>query len=194
MAGFDPISGGLSLLGDIYSANSAADQAKRDREDQMNMFNTQTGLTRQQMANQSAIQNRQTNLSENANNRAENQAVLQRQAYQGIMGKSAEGESQFMNETGKAPTELETAKNDILTGNAKALNQGASEMQANLAQEGVRGGQAATQLRRGVGEMATGAQNNLNTMALTDAQEREKQRAAYLSAKGSAGNQTYGGL
>jgi hypothetical protein len=99
------------------------------------------------------------------------------------------GEASFLNETGAPLAELGQAKQDVLSGGAEGLNQASGQMAANLATGGVRGGQAATQMRRGIGQMGTDTQRQINEMAVNDAQSRRQMRGGFFGQKASAGQQ-----
>jgi len=101
------------------------------------------------------------------------------------------GEQSFLGETGAPLAELGAARQDMLTGNAAALNQGAGQMGANLARQGSRGGQAATLMNRGTGQMANDANSQINQMAIDEASQRRQMRGGYFAGK--AGLATFGG-
>jgi hypothetical protein len=145
-----------------------ARQKQRESE-----FARQLGLTREQFEEQKRVQR------------------AREEAYGGMLGRAGEfqraGEAEFMGEMGAAVPELEQARQDILSGEAEALQRGAGQMRAGFSQMGLRGGQAATQLRRGIGEMGIGAARDINVMALQEAQQRQAMRAAYQRQKAMAG-------
>ena len=122
---------------------------------------------------------------------ARENAEARRRAYEEIVGRGqyqlGQGESAFEQEAAAAPEELTMLKEDILAGNTESLQQGKEELATALAQQGVRGGQAATQLRRGVGEMATGAQRDINQLMGQEAMDRQAQRLAYQKSKALGG-------
>jgi hypothetical protein len=62
-------------------------------------------------------------------------------------------------------------------------------MKAQLAGQGVRGGQAVTQLNRSVGGVARDTQEDLDQIIAQDAQNRQNQKLAYESSKAGLGNQ-----
>jgi len=97
------------------------------------------------------------------------------------------GETAFLNEANTQLPELQTMQNDMLSGNAAALNQGSAAMRANLATQGVRGGQAATLMNRGAADMAVNAQRGMNEMAFNEAAQRASERRAYQSQKAHMG-------
>ena len=98
-----------------------------------------------------------------------------------------EGENALTTEANTANPELEQQEKDIASGNAKQLQQGASQMGANLATQGVRGGQAATLLNRGTGEQSIEAQKNINQLKYQDAATRAAELRAYQAAKAARG-------
>jgi Flp pilus assembly CpaE family ATPase len=112
-------------------------------------------------------------------------------AYNGMVGRGGdqmkEGETQFLGENAKPLGELDQIKQDILNKNAAALQQGSGQMSADLAAGGVRGGQAATLMNRGTGEMAVNSQENLNQNVLNDAITRRQNKSNFFGAKSAAG-------
>lgn len=98
-----------------------------------------------------------------------------------------EGETSFMNEANTANPEIAQQEADIKSGNAQELQQGSAKMAANLATQGVRGGQAATLLNRGVGMQAIEAQKNINQLKYTDAATRAAELRAYQASKAARG-------
>jgi hypothetical protein len=99
----------------------------------------------------------------------------------------SEGENALTTEANTANPELTQQTADIASGNAQQLQQGAAQMEANLAQQGVRGGQAAGLLNRASGEQAITAQKDVNTMKYTDAAQRAAELRAYQAAKAQKG-------
>jgi len=104
-------------------------------------------------------------------------------------GFQAGGEQEFMETLSAAPEELGALERDIAAGGTEAMEAARGQIQAGLAQQGVRGGQAATQLRRGVGELGIGAQRDITKLKAEDALRRKAQQAAYQQAKTLAGQQ-----
>jgi len=119
------------------------------------------------------------------------QSEIRKKAYEQAVAtgsaQMAQGEQGFMGSINEANPELDTMSNDIANGNARALSQGAGQMSANLATQGVRGGQAATLLNRGTGSQAISAQENINQLKYQDAATRAAQLRAYQAAKSQAG-------
>lgn len=99
------------------------------------------------------------------------------------------GESALTGLTSQPLSELGTMRQDILNQTNDVLNAGSRSLQANLAQAGLRGGQAGTQLARGVGSMTTQANQDLNKMIYDEATQRRLQQMAYEAAKAQAGTQ-----
>ena len=97
------------------------------------------------------------------------------------------GENDLTAEAGSQNPEIGQMEGDIATNNAKMLQQGAGQMGANLAMQGVRGGQAATLLNRGTGEQAINAQQDINKMKFQDAATKQNLLMAYNAAKAGAG-------
>jgi len=116
-----------------------------------------------------------------ANNRA--QAVAQKQAYDELIargqGQFDTGETQFLKEANQAPPEMLAAQQALQNKTSAGYN----ELQAGLSKGGVRGGQAATQLRRGAGDL----QQQLDTMAFQEAQQRQQAKLGYFGNKAQTG-------
>lgn len=117
-----------------------------------------------------------------------------KQAYDEMINRSKDlasgGEQGFLSAQGEqmagAQTplaELTQAKQDAISGNAAALQQGAGQMKTNLTQSGVRGGQAAMLLNRGTGQQSVDANQLINQMAVDEASERRKLQQNSLGAK-----------
>jgi hypothetical protein len=119
------------------------------------------------------------------------QQAAREKAYQEAIAtgqtQMGEGEQAFMSEADTANPELTTMEKDIASGTAQQLQQGAGQMGANLATQGVRGGAAATLMNRGTGATAIEAQKNINALKYTDSATREAEKRAYMAAKAGRG-------
>ncbi len=111
-------------------------------------------------------------------------------AYAEAIARGQQGEQQLIGESNTPNAMLNQESQDIASRNAQELQQGAGQMSANLAAQGVRGGQAATLMNRGTGQQAISAQQNINQMKFQDEATRKNQLRAYMAAK--AGGQTPG--
>lgn len=76
---------------------------------------------------------------------------------------------------------------DIKNNTNDVLNSGRNQINAALSQQGVRGGQAATQLARGIGSITKDANQNLNQLMYGDTAQNRNLKAAYNQAKALAG-------
>ena len=118
---------------------------------------------------------------------------LRKKAYDEMLGRAdttaTEGEEALSGLTSTPLTELTQMKQDVLNNNNQALNQGASQLQASLQQAGLRGGQAGTQLSRGVGSMTQSANQDINKLIYDEANQRKQLQAAYEAAKAQSGTQ-----
>lgn len=112
-------------------------------------------------------------------------------AYKNLIAKGGvdqtTGEQQFVGETGAAVPEMQAARDAVLSGRAEGLNQAQAQLSSDLVKGGVRGGQAANQLRRQSGQMGIETQRMLDQMALDDAQRRQQERSQYYSGKAARG-------
>lgn len=115
-------------------------------------------------------------------------------AYQDMINRSkgdfTTGEQAFTQEATTALPELQTMEQQAATLGSQALQDTAGQMQLGLAQQGLRGGQAATQLRRGLGEVGKGTQQNINKMKFDEANQRAGERRQYQSGKAARGQQS----
>lgn len=116
-------------------------------------------------------------------------AEAYRQAYQQAETGMGEREQSLRTQFEQAPEELETLRQQAITGQAEELQQGMGQLQAGLAGAGVRGGQAATQLRRGVGEMTEAATENIQGLMAQEALQRSGQEREYDMARQMAQQQ-----
>ena len=114
-----------------------------------------------------------------------------RRAYDEIMKKANEyqtsGETAFNNVVNTQNPYLGVMQRQINDNTNKDLNMGRNQLNLALAQQGLRGGQAATQLNRGIGNMTTQANQDLNNMMYDEEQQRRNLQAAYNQAKALAG-------
>ena len=112
-------------------------------------------------------------------------------AYNSMRGAGAEnqaaGESALTTEAATPNAALEQESQDIATKNARELQEGAGQMGANLAAQGVRGGQAATLINRGTGAMAENAQMDINKLKAEDEAKRQADLRAYQALKAGRG-------
>lgn len=123
---------------------------------------------------------------------AEEEARKRRlEAYNNMIKKANETQQQgeqAINDVVNNPNAyLKQANQDIIDQNNQALNAGRNQLNASLSQQGVRGGQAATQLARGIGNMTQQANQNLTQLNYNDLAQRNNLKAAYNQAKALAG-------
>ena len=176
------IQGGGQLLGNIMGNKSQADIAREQSE-----------LEQERLDQEERLKLKELGLTETQINEQIRQNKARESAYGGFLGRGeeigAEGEQAFGAEASTALPELGAVKEDVLSGQTEAMQKASGQIQANLAQQGVRGGQAATHLRRGIGEIATGAQRDITGLEYEDAAKRAAERRAYQASKGAAGTQ-----
>lgn len=125
------------------------------------------------------------------NEMAKKQLKARQEAYSALIGRGKEqmgqGEQQFLTESGQPLAELTAAKQAALAGGGEAIQQAGREMATQNALGGVRGGQATLLQNRGMGQMATEQQRNLDNMALDEANRRREMRGQYFGNKARAG-------
>lgn len=83
-------------------------------------------------------------------------------------------------QAGEIPPEIQQVKEDILSGNARALQQAQSQIAANLAQSGIRGGQAGTLMSRATGEQTEAANRQINQLLGNAATQSKAYQQALL--------------
>lgn len=124
-------------------------------------------------------------------NAAEEQYRRRKKAYDNMIKKAnatqQAGESAFNDVINTQNPYLNVIGQDLKNQTNDVLNAGRNQLNASLAQQGVRGGQAATQLARGIGNMATSANQDLNQMMYSDINQNRNLKAAYNQAKALAG-------
>lgn len=113
--------------------------------------------------------------------KAYNNMIKKAQGYQ------TEGETAFNNIVNTQNPYLAVMQRQLNDNTNKNLNMGRNQLNLALAQQGLRGGQAATQLNRGIGDMTTQANQDLNNMIYDEEQQRRNLQAAYNQAKALAG-------
>jgi len=180
-AGAANVLGGLfNLAGSKYSTDAQTKIAEWQNANEQRKLEIERDLGQQGIDINKAVQEE-----------AERFGKARTTAYGDVMGRAgtaaAEGEAGLTAATSQPLPELEQAKKDLLEGQSEALSKGTSQLGANLAMQGVRGGQAATLLGRGTGEITQGAMKDINQMALSDAEQRRAATIAYQQQKALTG-------
>jgi hypothetical protein len=122
---------------------------------------------------------------DSAQKMAEYKQNVMMKAYNEMLNRAKEGETSFLAET--APDNPVTARmQDQIRGNAMEGQQdAANQMRANLAQKGVRGGQAATLLNRGTGDLARKGLQDVNQLGYQNLLTRQNYFANKAKGLGS---------
>ena len=94
-----------------------------------------------------------------------------------------EAEPQFQEEAYTQLPELTQLMEDIANQSAEAQRQNRRQVNANLAMQGVRGGQAGILANRATGELNRDLQRDINQTAYNEAANRQSQRLGYYSQK-----------
>lgn len=123
---------------------------------------------------------------------AEEEARKRRlEAYNNMIKKAnatqSAGEKVFNSIVNSQNPYLNQLEQDILNNQNDVLNSGRNQLNAALSQQGIRGGQAATQMARGIGSMTQDATQNLNQLLYGDSAQNRNLKAAYNQAKALAG-------
>ena len=121
----------------------------------------------------------------------ENDYKRRQEAYNLMIKKAnatqQEGEQAFNNIVNSQNPYLNVIGQDLKNNTNDVLNSGRNQMLAGMAQAGLRGGQLATQLNRGIGNMTNQANQNLNQMMYGDINQNRNLQTAYNQAKALAG-------
>lgn len=123
---------------------------------------------------------------------AEEEARKRRlQAYNSMIKKAnatqTEGEQAINDIVNNTNPYLAIMGQDLKNQTNDVLNAGRNQLNASLSQQGIRGGQAMTQLNRGIGNITNQANQNLNQMMYGDINQNRNLKAAYNQAKALAG-------
>lgn len=123
---------------------------------------------------------------------AEEEAYKRRKrAYDNLIKKADDtqqtGEQAFYDVVNNPNQYLGTMQKQLNDNTNKSLNMYRNQLLAGLSQQGLRGGQAMTQLNRGLGNVANQANQDLNTMLYNDANQNRQLKMAYEQAKALAG-------
>ena len=94
-----------------------------------------------------------------------------------------EAEPQYQQEANTQLAELGQLVNDISNQSAEAQRQNRRQINANLAQQGVRGGQAAILANRATGELNRDLQRDINQTVYNEALNRQNSRLNYYGQK-----------
>ena len=100
-----------------------------------------------------------------------------------LQAMSNEAEPQYMQEANTQLAEVGQLVKDISDEAAEAQRQNRRQVQAELAQQGVRGGQAAILANRATGELNRNLQRDINQTVYDEALNRQNSRLGYLSQK-----------
>lgn len=123
---------------------------------------------------------------------AEEEAYKRRlEAYNNLIKKAKStqqaGETAFNNIVNTQNPYLNQIAYDLQTNTNDVLNANRNQLQAGLAQQGIRGGQAGTLLARSLGNITNQANQDLNNMRYNEIANNRNLQAAYNQAKALAG-------
>lgn len=94
-----------------------------------------------------------------------------------------EAEPQYQQEANTQLPELQNLIKDIAEQNTETQRGNLRQINANLAQQGVRGGQAAILANRALGQTTREAQRDINNLVYNEAANRQQSRLNYYSDK-----------
>ena len=147
-------------------------------------LNSKTGLEEAGIASDTAKYGTDVAAKTAAANLAQQES--QYKGTQDIASKQlAEASAGINSATSSTPSELLSLKSDIEKGNTRAMQDTAKQVGANLATQGVRGGQAAVLQNRAVGEQGLTAEQNIDELLAQDAAQRRAAQTGYYTSIGS---------
>ena len=94
-----------------------------------------------------------------------------------------EAEPQFQNEANTQLPELAKLQQDVIDQNTDAQRANRRQIEATMARQGVRGGQAAILENRALGEQSRDLQRDINQLAYNEAANRQQARLNYYNQK-----------
>lgn len=112
---------------------------------------------------------------------------LTAKAYQEMMGRSKEGEGQFLGALNEPNPAMSAYAKDIQDMGQQNIGRQQNIINQQLGRAGVKGGQAANLYGRQIGELQQGGQRDINKMAYEDAQNKANQKSQYFANKGQSG-------
>lgn len=98
-----------------------------------------------------------------------------------------EGQQAFYDVVNNPNPYLAVMQRNLNDNTNRDINLYRNQLNTALAQQGIRGGQAATQMARGLGNVTTQANQDLNTMMYNDQNQNRNLKMAYEQAKALAG-------
>lgn len=104
------------------------------------------------------------------------------------------GESALMSELAQSPEMLQQIKKDIAEGSTEAQQQQAGQMNVALAQQGVRGSQAARLRGRESGRLSKDLMRDVNRLTYEDLLRRSGAKTDYLAGKARGGQAMMGSV
>jgi hypothetical protein len=112
---------------------------------------------------------------------------LQAKAYQEMMGRSKEGEGQFLGALNEPNQALGSYAKDIQDMGQQNIGRQQNIINQQLGRAGVKGGQAANLYGRQIGELQQNGMRDVNKLAYEDAQNRANRKSTYFANKGQSG-------
>lgn len=125
---------------------------------------------------------------------ANTQGALNAQKYNRFRGMQQAGEQGLMQETANAPAELQAYKQALRSGQTEEQQNALGQTNLGLAQQGVRGGQAAILRNRSVGSLNRQLGQDVNQLAYQDAIRRSGVRTGYMGQKALSAQGTMGSI
>lgn len=192
--GVSDVLGGISSIFNAGNQSSAAQQKAAndrygvDKSFDLGVLNNQLGKDTLASNEKQAEANRQQQLA--LQNLAQEftggQADISRTAGRGYQ---ESGEKGFLDSVSSAPPELQAAIDSIRQGSTLDQQQAQNQFHNNLESQGVRGPQAATILNRNQGKLTADLSNNVNQMALNNANQRMQAKQNFYGQKSTTGQQ-----
>lgn len=114
---------------------------------------------------------------------AKKKADLNRQAYEAMINRANQGEDQFNQSINTPNSALGDYQQGVQELNKENVGETQGQIAQSLARSGVRGGQAATQYGRQIGDLQAKGMRDVNQLAYQDVANRQAAQRALYSQK-----------
>jgi len=184
MAFLPALGGILSGTGSIFGATGQAKAQREQIEAQKAMSKADLAERKRQFDILQPFREKQFGAQESARG-------AERAAYESRLGRAGQqfagGEEAFLGSVDQPSAGVEALQQNILESQQPGIEAANRQLQAQLAQQGVRGGQAVTQARRGTGELMQQSLRDISGVQAQDTLTREAEKRAYLRQKAALG-------
>lgn len=171
----------MSGLGNAISGSSAAKNTRKAYENYLNYLNGISSSMKSDLEGRAEKYDQKLQAMAGA---LEEKMLAQPGEYEDkLQALLYDAEPQYLKEANTQLGELEQLNKDIVAQSADAQRQNRRQIQAELAQQGVRGGQAAILANRATGELNRDLQRDINQNIYNEAINRQNSRLGYTQTK-----------